>query len=427
MIIQNLEEKSVCINETIPCAGYYDVIVAGGGVAGIAAALAAKRRGKQVLLIEKGVLLGGLSTIGLINLFVPMCNGRGKQIIRGMAEELLRLSIKYGYDSIPEEWKDGEPVQPTTHRYLTRFSPQIFALALTDLLSSEGVDIRFDSLVSSPVMNARHCDGLVVESKSGREFFAAGMVVDATGDADVLFRAGVPTVQGQNYFIYAGHAVTLDSCRAALESGNIAKAITRCYGGCTDLYGRKQPEDIPLFSGTDAPGISRFLILNQRMLLDKIRNDDRLSREIVTLPAMAQFRTTRRINGDYTLQESDSYRHFDDSIGAICDFDQRDFLYEIPFRSMVCSGYDNLITAGRCVAGESYAWDVLRVIPPAIISGQAAGCAVAQALDSSRPVYAIEMDVLQRQLELDNVMIHFHDSLIPESPADDLSCDSGHF
>lgn len=307
------------------------------------------------------------------------------------------------------------------------FFPQIFALALTDLLCAEGVDIRFDSLVSSPVMNDNHCDGLVVESKSGREFFAAGMVVDATGDADVLFRAGVPTVQGKNYFIYAGHAITLDSCRAALESGNIGKAMVRCYGGSVDLYGRKQPEDVPLFGGTDAPGISRFLILNQRLLLDKICNEDRLSREIVTLPTMAQFRTTRRIDGDYTLQESDNYRHFDDSVGAICDFDRRDYLYEIPFRAMVRSGYNNLIAAGRCVAGEAYAWDVLRVIPPAIISGQAAGCAAAQALESSRPVYNLDMAVLQQQLERDDVMIHFPDSLIPDVPATDLRCDSDHF
>lgn len=421
------EKKSVRIEENISCTGYYDVIVVGGGVAGCAAALAAGRRGKRVLLIEKGVLLGGLATIGLINLFVPMCNGRGTHIIRGMAEELLRLSVKYGYDTIAEEWRKGEPAQPTQHRYMTRFSPQIFALTLTDLLCSEGIDIRFDSLMSLPVMNGTHCDGLVVESKSGREFFAAGMIVDASGDADVIFRAGVPTVQGKNYFIYTGHAVTLESCRAAADSGNIGKALVRCYGGNADLYGRKQPEDIPLFGGTDAPGISRFLILNQRLLLDKIRDEDRLSREIVTLPTMAQFRTTRRIDGDYTLLESDAYRHFDDSVGAICDFDRRDFLYEIPFRSMVRSGYDNLITAGRCVAGEGYAWDVLRVIPPAIISGQAAGCAAAQALDTSRPIHDVDIPTLQRQLELDDVMIHFQDALIPDAHVTDVDSESEHF
>ena len=78
---------------------HYDVLVAGGGLAGVAAAVAAARAGKRVLLLEKSQKLGGLATLGLINLFVPMCNGRGKQIIFGMAEEFLRLSIRNGYIS----------------------------------------------------------------------------------------------------------------------------------------------------------------------------------------------------------------------------------------------------------------------------------------------------------------------------------------
>ena len=97
---------------------------------------------------------------------------------------------------------------------------------------------------------------------------------------------------------------------------------------------------------------------------------------------MPQLRTTRRIDGDYTLLESDKYRHFEDSIGAIGDFERRDFLYEIPYRTLIRSGYDNLITAGRSASADGYAWDVVRVIPPAIITGQAAGTAAAQALEA---------------------------------------------
>ena len=84
-------ESCITRTEKIPFYRNYDIIVAGGGVAGIAAALASSREGKRVLLIEKSCILGGLATIGLINLFVPLCNGRGKQIISGMAEELLKL------------------------------------------------------------------------------------------------------------------------------------------------------------------------------------------------------------------------------------------------------------------------------------------------------------------------------------------------
>lgn len=134
-------------------------------------------------------MLGGLATIGLINFWVPLCNGRGKQVIKGMAEELLRLSIRYGFDSLSDEWKNGEPDHPTTNRYVTRYSIGMFALALVDLLHSSGVKILYDSVVSQPVMEDGHCKGLIVDGKSGRQFYEAGMVVDATGDADVLLWA----------------------------------------------------------------------------------------------------------------------------------------------------------------------------------------------------------------------------------------------
>ena len=161
-------ESFISRTEKIPFYRSYDIIVAGGGVAGIAAALAAARESKRVLLIEKNCILGGLATIGLINLFVPMCNGRGKQIISGMAEELLKLSIRYGYDTVPPEWKNGEPSEPTGVRYMTRFSPWIFAIALTDLLVSSGVQILFDTIVTDVIMKDRICEGLLIQNKSGR-------------------------------------------------------------------------------------------------------------------------------------------------------------------------------------------------------------------------------------------------------------------
>lgn len=104
----------------------HDVIVVGGGVAGVASALAARRLGASVLLLEKRCELGGLATAGLVNLFVPLCNGRGIPIMRGMAEEFLRSSVKFGFDSLNEAWKDGVPEETTNLRYATFFSAKIF-------------------------------------------------------------------------------------------------------------------------------------------------------------------------------------------------------------------------------------------------------------------------------------------------------------
>jgi hypothetical protein len=142
---------------------------------------------------------------------------------------------------------------------------------------------------------------------------------------------------------------------------------------------------------------------------------------------MPQFRTTRRIDGDYTLTTEDKYKHFEDSIGAICDFDNRDILYEVPYRTLVRRGFDNIITAGRSAAAEGYAWDVLRVIPPAIITGQAAGDAAGISIDSGVSIAEINLPKLQKTLEEEKVIIHFDDSLIPEDTEKVESVDIGHF
>ena len=80
----------------------YDLIVVGGGVAGVSAALSSAREGLKVLLIEKNALLGGLATIGLISWYEPLCNGSGTQLMFSQTEELLNLAIKYGYHTLDE-------------------------------------------------------------------------------------------------------------------------------------------------------------------------------------------------------------------------------------------------------------------------------------------------------------------------------------
>lgn len=411
--------RSICISEDIPVKKAYDVIVVGGGVGGVAAAVSAARNGCRTLLLEKSNLLGGLATIGLVNLFVPMCNGRGRQIIFGMAEELLRLSARHSYHTIPEEWMRGEPETPTAVRYTQRFCPQIFALELTKWVMDAGVDLLFDCIGSRPVMEGGHCRGIITESKSGRGFHEAGMVIDASGDADIIHRAGVPTVEIGNYFTYYAFGVTLETCRKAVESGFIRDIYRNFSPGRANLYGKGQPEGVELFKGTSPEDVSGYITTFHSRLLEMLEDDVAHEREIVTIPTMPQLRTTRRIDGDYTLRSDDAYRHFEDSVGAICDFDRRDYLYEIPYRTMTRKGFDNLITVGRCVAGEGYAWDVLRVIPPAILTGEVAGIASALALESKRALPEVLMKELQARIAKTGIMVHFDDSLIPDGATRD--------
>lgn len=416
------------LQEEITEKGHYDIIVVGGGVSGVAAAVQAARACKKVLLIEKSQKLGGLATLGLINWFVPMCNGRGKQIIFGMAEEMLRNALTYGYGEINADFVDGrisdEKLKAYKEsgkkppRYCAPISAEIYALLLTEMCIKAGVELSFDSVLSVPVTEESDgkvkVKGVVIENKSGREYYTADMFVDATGDCDLIYRAGVPTAQRGNFHTYIGFKITLDTCKAAVDSGNIQSAIGKISGGNATLYGTGHPEGIPLYYGTKSEEVNRYLVTNQLEMLEKLKKDDRLSRDVVTLPGMCQFRTTRRIDGDYVLKEDDIYRHFDDSVGAICDFDRRDFLYEIPYRTLVSSKADNLITCGRTAAGDGYAWDVIRVIPPAIITGQAAGFACAQAIDEAVSITEIDIKKLQSSLEAANVLIHFDDADIPD-------------
>lgn len=407
--------SSVKIVTELKCKDSYDVIVAGGGVAGVAAALTAKKRGLKVLLLEKSNILGGLATLGLVNYFVPMCNGRGKQIIFGLADEWFKESMKYGFDIMPKTWKNGEPEVPDGSRMSLTYSPYIFALQLTEMVKESGVDLLFDCIASEPIMDGKVCRGVVTESKSGREYYEAKAVIDTTGDADIIRRSGMPHKIGKNYYTYYGKKITLDSCRKAVESNDISQAYVGVFGGTINLYGDKQPEDKPLWSGTTVEEVTDYLVDNQTFMLSKLKKEDRKSRDIAWFPLMPQFRTTCCLEGDYVFKEEDKYKHFEDSVCAINDFDRRDFLYEIPLRSLTRKDFPNIVAAGRCASGEGYGRDLIRVIPPAILTGQAAAEAVVLSLESGRAVAEVDIATLQQRLEKDdNIMIHFPDELVPE-------------
>ncbi len=408
--------RTIQLKKEVEVVSKYQVIVVGGGVAGVAAAISAARMGKRVLLIEKTITLGGLATIGLVNWFVPSCNGRGIKIVKGLAEEMFNMAIRYGYDNVPGEWQDNkEPGEGAKTRCVTKFSINIFILQLTKWLKDENVDILFDTVVSQPIMENGKCTALIVENKTGTQCYEADIVIDASGDADILYRAGVPTVQGKNYHTFYASVTDLSCCEKALEDQDIQRLYgKRIMGGKANLFGKGHPEGKPFWLGTTAEDITNYVVENHLEILEQLKEEDRKQRDITELPYMAQFRTTRRIDGEYTLTTKDVYKHFDDSISAMNDFEHRHFLYEIPYRVMIKKGFDNLIAAGRITSGDGYGWDLLRVIPPAIITGQAAGVAASIAIEDKKAVYDINVSKLQKILKEQNVMIHFDDALINE-------------
>lgn len=399
----------IALNENVPVKGKYDIIVCGGGVAGAAAALTAAREKKNVLLIEKSNILGGLSTLGHVNFFEPMCNGCGRQVVKGMAQEFLDLSVKYGYDTLHPEWKNGEPKEPTHRHYITWFSPFIFALALTDLLTNAGVKILFDTVVTAPVMDKEIIKGVVVDNKSGLTCYEGKQFIDVTGDADLIDRMGLPTVQGVNYFTFSGRLVTLDSCKEAVEKNDIRFAFKGISGGIAGQTGHGHPEGMPTFTGTSAEDVNDFIIKNQLKMFENIKKTGRTTREIASFPLMPQFRTTRHLDAEYTLTDDDLFRHFDDSIGVMGDPFINGNLFEIPFRTLCNKNAPNLLTAGRSASADGHAWNLLRIIPPAIVTGQAAGFAACQALNGDRAVYEPDINKLRDSMIASGNIVSFED------------------
>lgn len=390
----------------VPVAGAYDVIVVGGGVAGVAAALAAKRNGCKTLLIEKSVMLGGLATLGLIAIYLPLCDGQGRKVVGGIAEELLHLSIKYGYNNLPPEWQKGCSRAETKRRYMTDFSPAAFVLALDEVMQAEGVDLLFDTVFSRPVMENGVCRGIIVENKSGRVAYRGKMVVDTTGDADIMYRAGAACVEGQNWLTCWAYTTGLEEMKKAVETGKVKAGLRlQWYGAEAD--GRNAVAGARKYNGTDAQDVTEFLLKGRELLRKDLAAAKNGEKACVTLPGMAQFRTTRRIKGFYELQEDDINKHFEDSIGTTGDWRRSGPVMEIPYRSLLAPGIHNLITAGRTIAAAGDAWEITRVIPPAAMTGEAAGTAAALAIKRNCSLAELPVADLQHRLEQAGVLIHF--------------------
>jgi 2-polyprenyl-6-methoxyphenol hydroxylase-like FAD-dependent oxidoreductase len=200
----------------IPVEASYDVAVVGGGIAGVAAALAAAREGVEVVLLERTFGLGGLATLGNVIMYLPLCDGMGRQVMAGIAEELLHLSV---YDvrranrdarflPVPDCWKGGDEEQAEARqkkRLMAAFNPASFQIEMEVLLEKEGVALMYDTRVCQVQTKADQVSHLIVENKSGRLGLEVGAVIDASGDADVCAVAGCPVEVFDSNVLAAWH------------------------------------------------------------------------------------------------------------------------------------------------------------------------------------------------------------------------------
>lgn len=387
----------------------FDVLVVGAGVAGVAAALECARGGLHTALVEKTVLVGGLATTGLINLYLPLCDGLGHQVTYGIAEELLHLSIKYGPGDVPDDWRKGNG------RYQTSFSPASFVLALDEALEDAGVDLWLDTLFCQPVMDGERVVGLEVENKSGRGLLRARCVIDATGDADVAFRAGAACAESDNWL--SMWALQASYTKAQKISARPDKtSLLDCVRLGGDAWGHGILPDAPKFYGTDGAQVTHFVVESRRLLREHYRANHAAGGDTnrhklfpVTLPAMAQFRATRRIVGQATLTNDQDGVYVPASVGLVPDWRKPGPVWEIPYGVLLPRGVAGLLVAGRCISSEGDAWEVTRVIPPAALTGQVAGVAARLAISGDITPDAVDVRDVQRELAHDHIPLHIGD------------------
>ncbi|MHB0877378.1 MAG: FAD-dependent oxidoreductase [Anaerolineae bacterium] len=353
----------------------YDVVVAGGGIAGVAAALEAARCGASVALVEKTVFLGGLATTGLVLVYLPLCDGNGTQVTFGIAEELLHLSLELGPGDVPAGWRTGVGLEEPG-RYRVLFNPASFILTLDEVVTAAGVELWLDTVVTRPVLGGDRLTGIEVANKGGLGLLRGRCLVDATGDADVAHRSGAPCVEGRNW-------LSLWALEAGGRGESAGEAGPRLVWVGGDANGRGQPEAAERLSGCGPRDVTEFVLAGRRLLRDHYRASyqsgaaTRKTLYPVTLPAMAQFRTTRHIVGRDGMQPGQDGMRRPDSIGLVADWRRAGPVWEMPYGSLLPRGIGSLLVAGRCIDAEGDAWEVARVIPPAALSGQAAGAAAA--------------------------------------------------
>ncbi len=375
----------------------HDIVVVGGGIGGVSAAVAAARSGASVLLIEKSMNLGGLATRGLISWYEPLCDGEGRQMVGGIGEELIRLSVSVGLEDLPAGWGGKAFRDDPRRRYATHFSPTFFSLALDRWVLSAGVELILDSYATYPVMEGKHCAGLLVEDAGGRSFYPARMVIDATGDAAIAHRAGIPCVTGENFLSYWVHGFTYESAKEYAKDGDLARFRRwNCTGSAAN--GTGHPEGMKTFRGVSAEEITEFVLLGKEMMWKRYEGSDPSAREIMTLPEMPQFRTVRHIVGKSTFEGTEDGVDHADSIGALGDFRHSGTHYTIPYSTLYHPDFSNIITAGRIISADGEGWEITRVIPGCALTGEAAGVAAALALSFGDNADAVPYEHLRATL-----------------------------
>lgn len=428
----------------------YDVLVAGGGLSGVAAAVAAAREGKQVILIEQYGFLGGMAASALVNPFMAYCskNGEGEKF----NWELLANTGLFA-DMIEELRKMG-----ALHSNKMTFHEEYLKIILDRMVRKYGVKVLFHSFVAEAICEEGAVSSVTVVNKSGITRYFAKVYVDATGDADLAALAGCPFELGNE----EGLTQPLTLCfRVGNVDTKVYAPVWGWYDGsypgdsdaCRDLVNakyteqkrkgllRNQAEGVSTYAScipgvihfnstricevnpldTEAVSLAEMEGREQMLELFRFMKENAPGFEnssLLTAGSQIGVRESRRIKGDVVINEQDilSCRKFEDSVargtycidihslkegssvGGMTDIPYNDY-YTIPYRALLPQGCKNLIVAGRPISSTQLAHGAHRVMPICTCIGESAGIAAACACTEDGNFRKVTAERIQAKLE----------------------------
>jgi len=424
-------------SEQVPVVATSDVVVVGGGAAGLSAAVSAARNGCSVTLVERYHHLGGMASGGMVLVLDDMVNpGHGNRpdeiVTTGIVSEFVdRMKAQNAAVFPPPEdcvtnwemWQKwsrwgcinfhetGTP-QPIIHA--VAFDPDAWKRVSLDLVKDCGVNLRLPSWFSAAIVENGRVEGVICQTQLGRQAIRAKMVIDATGDLDLAASAGAEFIQGEYIVTTVFRLCDVDTDKAeAFEYANpeeykkLDRQARRVIGGAWGMWWLKTP--LPGIVWCNCPHMTGYVCLSpEGMVAAEYEGRERMMNLLAfaranipgfenakMLGAAEQLgiRQTRLLRGEYVVTKDDVHkrRHFADSVCRGRD-------YYTPYRALLPKSLDNVIVAGRHYSVDSDAQKMSREIPPCMAQGEAAGVAVALALQSDCALRDVNVGAIQAQL-----------------------------
>lgn len=429
---ERMKDSILAKSEQIPVVADTDVVVIGGGAAGVTAAVSAARNGCSVTLLERYHHLGGMASGGMVLVLDDMVNEGNEIVTTGIVNEFVDRMEKQDAAVYPppedmqtnwEMWQKwsrwgcidfhqtGMP-QPIIHA--VAFDPDAWKRVSLDLVKEAGVNLRLHSWFSEALVEGGKVTGVICQTKLGRQAIRAKMVIDASGDLDVAASAGASFIDGQYIVTTVFRLCDVDTDRAeAFEYSEpeaykkLDREARRVIGGAWGMWWLKTP--LPGIVWCNCPHMPGYDGMSpEDMVGAEIEGRERMMNLLAfarknipgfenakMLGAAEQMgiRQTRLLQGEYVVTKKDvkSRLHFADSVCRGRD-------YYTPYRALLPKGIDNLIVAGRHYSVDSDAQKMSREIPPCMSQGEAAGVAVSLALKSDCALRDVDARLIQKQM-----------------------------